>query len=229
MGPTDPRVPPVVALAEACVHLWWIAGGSRHPRARRARVDLLLRAVLAGYVARQPEALRFGREARGRPYLLADGGGGALPDFNLSDTTGGTLVAVAGAGLRVGVDLERSDRQLSHRALAPRYYSATEAAALAALAEDDARTTFLALWTAKEAACKATGTGIYGRLDQWCFAAAGGDPQLAAAPPEAGAASHWRFERLAPAPHYTAVLACQGAPALLARLQLAAFTLPAPD
>ena len=77
--------------------------------------------------------------------------------------------------------------QLAHRALAPRYFSAAEANALAALPDDDARHAFLALWTAKEAACKATGTGIYGWLDRWCFAVAGGDPQLQAAPADAGA------------------------------------------
>ena len=227
--PSLPVTAPLPALGEACVHLWWIDGGPRHPRARRARIDRLLREVLSRYAGVAPQALRFDRESRGRPFLRDPGGAASGPDFNLSDTTGGTLVSVAGSGLRIGVDMERSDRQLAHRALAPRYFSAAEANALAALQDDDARHAFLALWTAKEAACKATGTGIYGWLDRWCFVVAGGDPQLQAAPADAGAHAHWRFERLVPAPQYTAVLACHGAPGMLARLQLSAFALPPID
>jgi 4'-phosphopantetheinyl transferase len=50
--------------------------------------------------------LRFGREEKGRPFLRAEG----APDFNLSDTEGGTLLALSHAA-RVGVDLERRERR----------------------------------------------------------------------------------------------------------------------
>jgi 4'-phosphopantetheinyl transferase len=212
-------VPP---LAPDAVHLWWAAGGPAAPRQRRARSDALLRSVLAGYLAMPPAALRFGREPRGRPFLLDADGQPRGPQFNLSDTRGGTVVAVASA-LRVGVDLERTDRRPAHRELAPRWFTPAEAAALAALPEDDARQAFLYLWTAKEASCKATGTGIYGRLQRWQFAVAGGDPRLAEAPEEAGDGSGWSFRRLAPAPGYTAVVACRGRIS-----QVLAFALPLP-
>jgi len=42
---------------------------------------------------------------------------------------------------------------------------------------DAARRAFLRLWTAKEASCKATGTGIYGRLAAWRFAIGEDDPR----------------------------------------------------
>lgn len=207
MSETPSTVP---ALPAGTVHLWWQAGGPARPRDRRQRVDALLRRVLAGYVGLPAAALRFGRESRGRPFLLGPAGEPRGPQFNLSDTTGGTVVAVS-ADLRVGVDLERGDRRPSHRALAPRWFSAAEAGALAALPEEPARRAFLALWTAKEAACKATGTGIYGRLHQWVFAAAEGEPRLQAAPAEAGDPAQWSFRRLQPAADYTAVVACRGA------------------
>lgn len=200
---------PVPPLAPDAVHLWWAAGGPAAPRLRRGHADAVLRRVLAGYLALSPTALRFAREPRGRPYLVDAAGQPQGPLFNLSDTRGGTVVAVA-ASLRVGVDLERSDRRPPHRELAPRWFAAAEAKALAGLEEEPARQAFLALWTAKEASCKATGTGIYGRLRHWQFAAAGGDPVLLAAPPEAGDAAAWAFRRIEPAPGYTAVVACRG-------------------
>jgi 4'-phosphopantetheinyl transferase len=199
-----PRAP---AGDDEDVHLWWHPDPLMHPpRARRGRLDTLLRAVLARYVDAPPQALRFGREARGRPFLLGD----AVPDFNLSDTGGGTLVAVARRA-RVGVDLERIDRSLPHARLARRYFAPHEVAALHALADDDARRAFLRLWTAKEASCKATGTGIYGQLDRWSFDVdVDGDvPRLRTAPDEAGDRSRWHHRRIAPDPDYTAVLACR--------------------
>lgn len=188
------------------VHLWWLDGPLRPPPStRRARLDGVLRRVLAPYVGLAPEALRFGREARGRPFLLADD----APDFNLSDTGGGTLVAVAQRG-RVGIDLERLDRTLSHRELAVRYFAEREIAALQALDDEAARQAFLRLWTAKESSCKATGTGIFGWLPRWSFDPAPDAPQLWNLPPEAGDRADWHHLRLQPHPQFTAVLSCQG-------------------
>ena len=200
-----PEYPP--AWGPANVHLWWCPtpSAASAPRLRRARLDSLLRRVLARYVALEPSALRFGREARGRPFLLGE----RVPDFNLSDTVGGSVVAVAERG-RVGVDLERTDRVLPHRRLAQRYYAARESDALARLTDSEARAAFLRLWTAKEASCKATGTGIYGQLDRWMFAIEGEAPVLWGLPTEAGAAAQWHHLRVTPVANYTAVLACQG-------------------
>jgi 4'-phosphopantetheinyl transferase len=203
LSPAPVRAPP---WDDHNVHLWWhpTDPAERAPRARRGRLDRLLREVLSRYVEAAPAALRFGREARGRPFLL-DGG----PDFNLSDTTGATVVAVARQP-RIGVDLERIDRLLPHRRLAARYYAHDEQGALQALDEDGARRAFLQLWTAKEASCNSTGTGIYGQLDRWRFDPAHLAPRLLAAPEAALPAARWRHLRLEPAPDYTAVLACDG-------------------
>lgn len=202
----DAAPPGTLGFGRANVHLWWhdTAPAEAAPRARRGRLDRLLRAVLSRYVSTTPAALRFGREARGRPYLL-DGG----PDFNLSDTHGGTLVAVA-ARPRIGVDLERLDREPPHARLAHRYFSADEARALDAMDAAAARRAFLQLWTAKEASCKSTGTGIYGQLDRWCFAPGEDAPRLLGLPDAAQPAARWQHLRLTPVPGYTAVLACDG-------------------
>lgn len=170
--------------------------------ARRARVDRLLRAVLAPLLGLAPEQLRFGREEKGRPFLRHEG----APDFNLSDTAGGTLIALCARG-RIGADLERLDRQPPVARLAQRYFATSEVSALQALDEASARIGFLRLWTAKEASCKATGTGIFGWLPRWQFAVGSEQPRLLEAPVEAGAASRWQFFRVSPpSGEHTAVL-----------------------
>ncbi|MBB5015512.1 4'-phosphopantetheinyl transferase family protein [Rehaibacterium terrae] len=202
----DPHRPPV-SLHGPLLHLWWWAP-ERQPAlsSRRARIDALLRRTLAAYVGLPPEALRFGREAKGRPYLLHDG----APDFNLTDTDGGTLVAVC-RGARVGVDIERTRRAVSARPLARRWFAPEEAAALDALDDAAARAAFLRLWTAKEASCKATGTGIYGWLAHWRFDPDSHAPRLLSAPTDAGVADEWSYLRLSPpGGAHTVALAARG-------------------
>lgn len=189
-------------LAADELRLHWFPEYDDDPRPRRVRVDALLREVLAPLLGLSPAQLVFGREARGRPFLRHPG----APDFNLSDTRGGTLVAACGSG-RVGADLERIDRRPPVHRLAARYFTAGEQAQLQGLPEEQARLAFLHLWTAKEASCKATGTGIFGYLDRWQFDAALAAPRLQAAPEDAGDRQRWRFERLAPSAAHTAVLA----------------------
>ena len=194
-------------ISADALHVWWWPE-SLQPSTptRRERTDAVLRTLLARYLPLDPAALRFGRESKGRPFLLHAG----APDFNLSDTHGGSVLAVAASG-RVGIDIERCDRAPPVVALASRWFAPDEAAALRALDVESARRAFLRLWTAKEASCKATGTGIYGRLAAWRFAIAEDDsaPAVVALPAEAGDATNWRFLRLAPASSHTVALACR--------------------
>lgn len=194
-----PASPP---LHDQQLDLWWIDGALLADLPRRQRTQQLLQGVLASYLPGQP--LRWTREAKGRPWLDQPG----APDFNLSDTIGGSVVAVAARG-RVGVDLEHLDRRPPVDRLARRWFSAAEAEALAALEPDCAAVAFLHLWTAKEAACKATGTGIFGWLPKWQFEVGVAQPQPRALPAEAGAVADWTFVRSTPTPGYSCVLACQ--------------------
>jgi 4'-phosphopantetheinyl transferase len=194
-------------LAANELHVWWWPESLQPPaQARNLRTDAVLRTLLARYLPLEPSALRFGREPKGRPYLLHEG----APDFNLSDTRGGSVLAIAACG-RVGIDIERCDRELPVARLASRWFTPDEAAALGALDAESARRAFLRLWTAKEASCKATGTGIYGRLAAWRFAVGDDDctPAALVLPVDAGAAQRWRFLRLTPAPSHTVALACR--------------------
>jgi 4'-phosphopantetheinyl transferase len=203
-----PELPAHAPLAANELRLCWCPERSE-PGPRRQRVDRLLRAALAPALGLPAEALAFGRESKGRPFLRHQG----APDFNLSDTRGGTLVALC-AGGRIGVDLERIDRQLPVLRLAARWFSRQECQVLQGLPAEQARSAFLRLWTAKEASCKATGTGIFGYLDRWRFDPLSDAPSLQLPPDDAGAAPRWSFLRLSPSPEHTAVLALRDAPAL---------------
>ncbi len=186
---------------------WWPEALQPQASNRRERTDAILRTLLACHVAMAPAGLLFGRESRGRPHLLHAG----APDFNLSDTQGGCVVAIAGSG-RVGIDIERCERSLPATRLAARWFAADEAERLRALDAESARRAFLRLWTAKEASCKATGTGIYGQLAAWRFAMEAEDasPQPLAIPTDAGSVAEWRFHRLAPVATHTVALAVRG-------------------
>lgn len=165
-----------------------------------------MRAVLAWHVGVAPDALVFGREEKGRPFLRHAG----APDFNLSDTHGGTLVALCRQG-RVGVDLERIDRAPPVERLSRRWFSAQEADALRLMEAEPARAAFLRLWTAKEASCKATGTGIFSYTPRWRFDVHAQTPLLLEAPANAGDATRWQFFRLSPSREHTAVVALRDA------------------
>lgn len=195
-------------LAANELRLHWCTDSHRN-EPRRQRVDRLLRTVLAVHVGMAPDTLVFGRESKGRPFLRHAG----APDFNLSDTAGGTLIALCRQG-RVGVDLERTDRAPPVARLARRYFSTQEADDLNALDPEAARQAFLRLWTAKEASCKATGTGIFGYLPRWRFDVAAQTPRLLEPPSDAGDASRWQFHRVWPSPDHTGVLSLRDAPVL---------------
>lgn len=183
--------------------LWWIDPHCAADLPPRPRARFLLQRVLAAYLDGQTP--RFAREEKGRPYLE----NAAAPDFNLSDTRGGTVIAVAGRG-RIGIDLERRDRAPPVERLARRWFAAAEASELARMDPECARQAFLRLWTAKEASCKATGSGIFGWLPGWRFSVQDEAPRLLALPAAAGTADDWHFLRLAPHPDYTCVLAAWG-------------------
>lgn len=116
--------------------------------ARRA-----LRALLAAYEERDPEALAITVAPGGKPRLA----GG--PPFSMSHAGPWALVAFS-AGLPVGVDVEPARDLPDLAALAARVLGPTERAAWEALAADARREAFYRAWTRKEALLKAHGSGL---------------------------------------------------------------------
>jgi 4'-phosphopantetheinyl transferase len=62
--------------------------------------------------------------------------------------------------MRIGVDVERSDRSVAADKLAAKFLTPTERDAMTHLSPDERRIRFLRHWTCKEAMSKATGDGL---------------------------------------------------------------------
>ena len=95
----------------------------------------------------------------GKPFLIN------IPDLHFSLSHTGSEVAIVFSRSPVGFDMEKSGRRTDFLALAKRFFTTTEVAAIVA-AGKDAGSCFLELWTAKEAILKLEGTGISGGLDR---------------------------------------------------------------
>lgn len=124
----------------------------RRFRAARAAV----RAAVGARVGVAPADVRFTIGEHGKP-AVADG----LVEFNVSHSADVAVVAVAGAGVPVGVDIE-FERDVRFDALAHRFFSPAEAAAVAAAGDDAGarREAFFRCWTRKEAFVKGLGLGL---------------------------------------------------------------------
>lgn len=129
----------------------------------RARICArsLMDRVLANYLHIPPEKIVIQREITGRPFVA-----NTNLDFNLSHSGDWAVMAVAPSG-RVGIDVERTRQDRDFRAITTRYFAKSETLALLAIHNPEkASAYFYDLWTAKEAALKAMGTGIANGLEK---------------------------------------------------------------
>jgi 4'-phosphopantetheinyl transferase len=122
----------------------------------------VLRVLLGNYLHEHPSALRFAREARGKPMLDLPGGGRLR--FNLSHS-GGLAVYALTEMCAVGVDVELVDRRMGavgrpdEVALAQRVLGSATAERLRKLDPQPHRQDFLRAWVRHEAEGKRLGVG----------------------------------------------------------------------
>jgi 4'-phosphopantetheinyl transferase len=146
-------------------------------KARRwARARAVLRALLGGYLGRDPRALRIAPDIHGKPRVLVDSRTFAGPseadpasrlDFNLSHSGDVALFALT-AGGPVGVDVELARRrQLDVASVAARAFGTAERARLQKLPAREGELELLRLWVRREATLKCLGFGLVagGSLD----------------------------------------------------------------
>ena len=120
-----------------------------------------LRLILAEYAEVAGPQLIFETNRHGKPALLQDD----KLFFNLSHSGELALCCVTAVG-EVGIDIE-CRRKIDGEALAQRFFSDDESAALARLPADRREQWFFSCWTRKEAYIKAKGLGLSLPLDQF--------------------------------------------------------------
>lgn len=216
------------------VHLWWtstdvcegthgilagILSLDEHDRAVQFRIAddrrrfvvarAMIRCVLALYLGRTPEQIRFQFGPYGKPRLENLGSEEGL-EFNLSHSHKLALCAVA-RGRKVGVDIERIDPVADLERLAAFAFSLTEQQTLATLSGEQRLIGFYNCWTRKEAYVKARGDGFFLPLDAFDVSLVPGERARVLAnrldPPDT---SRWSLHEITPVDNYVGALAVQG-------------------
>ena len=152
----------------------------------------LLRTLLAGRVGGAPSALRFTRNAFGKPALP-----GTTLRFSASHSHGVALHALA-EDTELGCDIERCDERIDIDGVARAQFAPGEVRALERLPPEQRLDGFFRCWTRKEAYVKALGRGLSCRLDSFDTLS-----------PD-GALAGWSIRSFEPRPDYHAAVAVQG-------------------
>ncbi len=197
-----PRSPPQ-PLADGEIHLWFFPQWS--DAAGAAADSVLVRNLLAAYVAAKAADLRIERGEHGKPRLASH-----RLEFNLSHSGGALLVGVS-RRLPLGVDLETPRRLRPVLELARRWFDPAEAAALSALPDALRQIAFLRLWSAKEAVLKADGRGIGHGLHRVSFDL-DTTGEIVALREADVASGPWQIVGQAPTPLHVGALAWTGSP-----------------
>ena len=148
----------------------------------------LLRMLLARYLGRAPEEVRFRYGRERKPALAGD-----ELRFNLAHAEGTVLYAFSPA-FDIGVDVELMGPNVADGRVAERFFSPREVAALRAVPERDRIKAFLTCWTRKEAVLKAHGDGLMLPLDSFEVTLAPGEPaELLSAEWAPGDRARWQL------------------------------------
>lgn len=129
----------------------------------RASRRFYLRLLLGAYLGLPGKDIHITRRIKGRPELDSAQSKGEL-DFSVARSDGCYLIGIS-SGATIGVDLEIAARRSGKPlALARRFFSDAETAALSLMDEDELHRAFMHTWACKEAMVKATGMGIANQL-----------------------------------------------------------------
>ena len=164
-----------------------------------------LRRLLARYVDVSPGTLEFDYGDYGKPVLASPRGG---VRFNVSHS-GDVVLLAFGRGRDVGVDVERSERQVAWDTVARRFFSRQELDDLEALPGEARREAFFRCWTRKEAFIKATGHGVAFGLSNFAVSLRP-DQGPAVVWVREGEAAAWRLTDADPGAGYAGALCARG-------------------
>lgn len=130
---------------------------------QRAARRFYLRLLLGAYLGLPGKDVHVIRRIKGRPELDFIQTNGKL-NFSVARSSRYYLIGV-NSGATIGVDMEMAARRPGKpMALARRYFSQHEIAALSAYSEVEVHRAFMHAWACKEAIVKASGMGIANQL-----------------------------------------------------------------
>ncbi len=117
-----------------------------------------LRQILGSYLRAPPSKVIIAYSGLGKPYL------GDQPDsrplhFNVSHSGDFALIAVS-RGLRLGIDIERVREMHAADDILSDFFSPGEQALVQSHPQGERAEAFFRVWTRREAATKAVGTGL---------------------------------------------------------------------
>ena len=135
----------------------------------RATARNILKMCLPNQV--EPIVIEYGDN--GKPYLKE------YRDlhFNISHSKDSALLAITKTG-PIGVDIERTDRNIDLLRLSKRFFAPSEQEVLAAVAEYDRKDAFFKIWSRKEAYIKCSGQGLRIPLSSFAVNISNEQPQI---------------------------------------------------
>jgi len=187
-------------------------------RASRLRTPLLqrrfvaaratLRSLLSLYLGKDPSTLSFAYGPNGKPAIAPP-----VPiRFSVSHCRQLALVAI-GSGCEMGVDVEELVAIRDAEALARRFFSPAEAAAIDSMDPARRSAAFLGVWVRKEAVVKALGAGLSYPLREFEVPIGAADPSVVRTEHRLdGASRHWHVRDVPVGAGYVAALAVSVAP-----------------
>ncbi len=156
----------------------------------------------------QPETLRFIYGPQGKPAL--DRALDPTLAFNVAHSGDLALYGIA-RGRRIGVDVEQVRADFDYGAIARRFFTTDESAALKEVPAEDRLLAFYTMWTGKEAYAKALGDGMAAALAGVVVSVAPhGAARLLPAPGACRDPAQWELTMLEPAPGYLGAAVVEG-------------------
>jgi 4'-phosphopantetheinyl transferase len=168
-----------------------------------------LRIILAQYLEREANKIKFSYGDRGKPFLAEKEPLRKL-QFNISHSENLALYGLT-YDRAIGVDIEYLRPIDDVQKIARRFFSAQESALVDSLTDFKKILAFFRGWTAKEAYLKATGDGISEALDRVEVSLSPDETlSLLRLYGDTEAAARWRLHSFTPADHYVATIAIEG-------------------
>ena len=165
----------------------------------------LLRTLLGGYLAAEPQHLRFRYSDKGKPEL-AEPHASSRFTFNLSHSGGVALIAIT-RDRPIGVDIEKIRDDFDTAAIAQRFFSAREQEQLLRLPPEEQHQAFFRCWTLKEAFIKALGEGLSHPLHQFDVSVDDEASVSLVTRPVASEAELWQLQSVNAGPGFAAAVA----------------------